>query len=90
MLTLETRKDPVEYEEFTDRGCFTVRRSEKFWSGVWTDQTLMQMKKTAGGLTAGGGITKGVLTHWTLGMVYLQSICFEIEKYSGITSATSE
>ena len=49
-----------QYHNFTERGFFTIRRTEKLWSGNFTDQTieqdLMRMLKTAGGLAHGGGI----------------------------------
>lgn len=34
MIQLETIMDPVEYEKFTKQGFFTIRRTDKFWSGV--------------------------------------------------------
>ncbi|GBO37444.1 hypothetical protein AVEN_161634-1 [Araneus ventricosus] len=94
MLTLENRMDSAEYHEFKVAGFFTIRRSKKFWSGIWTDQTieqtLMRMMKTSGGLTTGRGITDGVLTRWTLGMIHLQNICFEIEKFCDVKLTSSE
>lgn len=47
----------LEYEKFTEKSYFTVRRSDKFWCGVWTDmcieQVLMRSMKIKGGLTHG-------------------------------------
>ncbi|GBP73891.1 hypothetical protein EVAR_82720_1 [Eumeta japonica] len=46
--------DDYEFTQFTE-GFFTIRRTHKFWSGVWTDMTieqvLMRSMKTQGGLT---------------------------------------
>ncbi|GBM44484.1 hypothetical protein AVEN_15010-1 [Araneus ventricosus] len=69
-------------------------RTDKFWSGIWSDQTieqtLMKTMKTSGGFTPDRGITESVLTRWTLGMIHLHNICEEVEKYCNITLVTSE
>ena len=48
---------PDLYEQFTHNGHHTVRWSNRFWSGIWTDlsieQALMHSLKTRGGLTRG-------------------------------------
>ncbi|KMQ84207.1 hypothetical protein RF55_18201 [Lasius niger] len=94
MLSLEEKMDPLEYETFTKKGYFTIRRSDKFWSGIWSDmtieQTLMRTMKSIGGLTHGRGISNSVLTMWTLGMVFLHNVCDEIEKFCGISIETTE
>ncbi|GBN07534.1 hypothetical protein AVEN_252904-1 [Araneus ventricosus] len=94
MLNLKDKLDPIEYEKFTKDGYFTIRRTDKFWSGIWSYQTiegtLMKTMKRSGGLTRGRGITESVLTQWTLGMIHLHNICEEVEKFCNITSVTSE
>lgn len=44
-----------EYELFTRKGYFTIKRSDKFWRGTWSDmtigQSLMRTMKCLGGLT---------------------------------------
>ena len=54
MYTLANHMTPEDYENFTKNGYFTVRRSDKFWGGLWSDltieQTLMRMIKSRGGL----------------------------------------
>ena len=61
MLNLVNIMAPDEYDMFTSRGFFTVRRSDKYWCGIWTDMTieqvLMRSLKTSGGLTCGRGIS---------------------------------
>lgn len=46
-----------EYDKFVSKGYFTIRRSDRFWSGVSADlaieQGLMRSIKTKGGLTTG-------------------------------------
>ncbi|GBL81247.1 hypothetical protein AVEN_143575-1 [Araneus ventricosus] len=94
MMNLKNRIDPIEYEKFTNNGYFTIRRMDKFWSGIWSnqtiEQTLMKTMKNSGGLTRGRGITESVLIRWTLGMIHLHNICEEVEKYCNIISVTSE
>ena len=55
-----------EYEKFANDGFFTIRRSDKFWSGIWSDMTieqvLMKSMKSQGGSTHGREIKQSVLT----------------------------
>ncbi|GBO36429.1 hypothetical protein AVEN_70317-1 [Araneus ventricosus] len=88
MLNLKDKIDPIEYEKFTKDGYFTVRLTDKFWSGIRSnqtiEQTLMKTMKSSGELTRGRGITESVLTRWTLGMMHLHNISEEVEKYSPV------
>lgn len=90
MLELNKKVDSTEYRLFTADGFFTIRRSDKFWSGVWSDMTIEQVlmcsMKSYGGLTRGRGITDTVLTRWTLGMIYLQNICSEVEDFCTVNA----
>jgi hypothetical protein len=36
MIALEQRMDPTEFKIFIEQN-FTIRRSDKFWSGLWSD-----------------------------------------------------
>lgn len=94
MMKLHEIMDPTEYEEFSTRGYFTIRRSDKYWCGIWSDmtieQTLMKSMKSSGGLTHGRGITDSVLTRWTLGMVHMQNICDEVEAFCNVQTETSK
>lgn len=51
---------------------FTIRRSEKFWSGTRRDiekeKKIMRAKKTVGGLTHGRGFMDYSLAKWISGM----------------------
>ena len=40
MLNLVNNMAPDEYDKFTSRGFFTVRRSDKYWYGIWTDKNI--------------------------------------------------
>jgi len=95
MLESERKIDPLEYNKFTIMVYFTIRRTNKFWSGIWSDMTieqvLMKSMKSCGGLTRGRSMTDSVLSPWTLGIVYLQylhNICHEVETYCEVTTAT--
>lgn len=94
MFDLELKMDPVEYQKFTTEGLFTIRRTDKCWSGIWSDmtieQTLMRMMHSSGDLTRGRGISDSVLAHWTLGMISLHNVCEAFENYCDIHLDTSE
>lgn len=64
-----------EYVKFIDQSNFTIRRTNQFWSGNFTDmtieQTLMRSMKTIGGLTHGRGITDTTLTKWVQGLLMM-------------------
>ncbi|GBO17235.1 hypothetical protein AVEN_144292-1 [Araneus ventricosus] len=44
MSNLKTSLSDQEFERSVNQGYFTVRRSDKFWCGVWTDITIEQVK----------------------------------------------
>ena len=50
------------YQRFAVEGLFVVRRSERFWAGLWPDLSIekitMRASKSRGGLTCGSGFTK--------------------------------
>ena len=54
MLDLE-KNYPWLYHQFNDKGFHCIRRTDKFWTGLWTDlvieQTAMLSIKSLGGLT---------------------------------------
>lgn len=35
-----------EYEKFFQQSYFTIRRSDKFWTGVWSDITIANTNAT--------------------------------------------
>lgn len=94
MAVLHEKIPQEELEKFTTGGYFTIRRTNKFWSGIMSDmtieQTLMRSMKTSGGLTKGRGITDNVLTRWTMSMVFLQNVFEQVENFCGVSSATTE
>ena len=71
MLQLETEY-PWVYSNFSNHGHHTVRRSDRYWAGLWTDliieQVLMRSLKSRGGLTRGCGVTESVRLLWVMSM----------------------
>ena len=63
---------PWLYQCFIDQGFHTVRRSSRYWAGLWTDlvieQVMMRSIKSRGGLTRGRGITESVGLQWIYSM----------------------
>ena len=71
MLQLKS-KFPWVYEKFTKEGYHTVRRTDKYWNGLWSDliieQVLMRSLKSRGGLTRGRGVAESTRTLWVMTM----------------------
>src|SRR6218665_1417365 len=88
MKSLELSMSVNEYTQFTEKGYFTVRRTNRFWSGNFTDQTieqdLMRLFRLSGGMTRGRGITESTLTKWTHSFPQYISICEGLEKFANI------
>ena len=59
---------PWVYKMFYQEGYHTVRRTDRYWAGLWSDliieQCLMRSLKTQGGITRGGGVTESVRMVW--------------------------
>ena len=56
------------YQQFTEGRLHTIRRSERFWAGLWGDliieQVMMRSIKSTGGLTRGRGVTESTRQLW--------------------------
>src|SRR6478609_9579178 len=65
MKSIQSTMHEDEYKKFTKNGYFTVRRTDQFWGGNFTDQTieqdLMRLFKSLGGMTSGRGIADSTL-----------------------------
>lgn len=57
MLSLQMKMSNNDFNRFVNKGFFTVRRTDGFFTGNWTDmtieRTLMRSSKSIGGLTHG-------------------------------------
>lgn len=93
MERLEKSMPPEEYQLFTDNGYFTIRRSDSFWGGNFSDQTieqfLMRTLKTSGGMTHGRGITDSTLTKWVHALPRCAPICDALEQFTCVHTGTS-
>ena len=73
---------------------YTVRRSEKFWTGLWTDliieQVTMRSIKSSGGLTRGRGITESTRQLWLGSMHRCADIRNVMGELTGVYRNTSE
>lgn len=82
-----------EFEKFTTQGYFTIRRSNKFWSGIMSDQTIEQTlnreSKIHGGMFKRGA-DESVAVRWTMSAVHMQNICQQIEDFCDVHGGTTE
>ena len=93
MSSLEEKMDIFEYLKFTKDGYFTIRRSEKFFSGTWTDMVIEQTAnrdfKVQGGIVQ-RSFTDNVLSAHVITKFSLSNICVALEDYCDTHFATSE
>ena len=79
---------PWLHQQFID-GFHAVRRSDRHWSGLWSDlvieQTLMRSIKTRGGLTRGRGMSDSVRTLWTLSLSFTAGVHNAMMDLTGLT-----
>lgn len=85
---------PDLYVKFADEGYHTVRRSDRFWGGLWTDlvieQVMMRSLKSRGGLTRGRGVTESVLLSWIHSMHGCASVHNSMTELTNLQHKTSE
>ena len=94
MCSLHDVMDKNEFQAYTEKGFFTTRRSDRFWSGVWSDMTieqvLMRAMKVSGGLTRGRGITESTLAKWVCALPLCIPLCTAVEEFAGSHTESSE
>jgi len=92
MKDLESVMSAEQFRNYTERGFFTIRRTEKFWSGNFSDQTieqnLMRLLKTTRGVARGRGITDSTIAKWVHAMPRCVPICDALEDFTGVHSHT--
>ena len=75
MLELQVTH-PWLYSQLSEHGHHFIRRTEKYWAGLWPDlvieQVMMKSIKSRGGLTRGRGMSEAVCRLW-LGQCIMQS-----------------
>ena len=76
------------------QGYYTIRRSDRFWAGLWTDlvieQSLMRTAKSRVGLTRGRGMTESVRLLWVLSRHKCAEVHEAMTELSGSKHTTSE
>ncbi|KAF2904041.1 hypothetical protein ILUMI_02138 [Ignelater luminosus] len=87
MQELPTKMDPAEFKKFTG-GYFTARRSDVFFSGIFTDQTIEQTLLKSMSVEGGPfkrGVTEGVVYKWIKGVIFSKDIIEGIEEFCNIS-----
>lgn len=92
MANLELQMDSIEFERYTRDGYFTIRRSDKAFSGIRSDMTIEQTLNRFFGtdLKHGRGVTPSVVARYLLTMPSVFNLMENLENYCGIKSHTSE
>lgn len=94
MKELQSIMSESQYKKFTSEGYWTIRRPDRFWCGVFTDQTieqiLMRMLKARGGIARGRGITASTQAKMVHILPQTAPICESLESFTGTQSLTSD
>lgn len=93
MISLKNIMPAEEFQKFTNEGFFTIRRSDKFWSGIFSDQTieqeLMRKIKVFGGLVY-RDLSDSSKALFVSGSIALTNVSHEMENFRGKMFVTSE
>ena len=93
MIDLKT-KCPDIHDHFVSFGHHSIRRSDRFWAGLWSDlvieQVMMRSIKSSGGLTRGRGFTESVRNQWVSTAHQVASIHEGMLEVTKAQSGTSE
>lgn len=85
MRALATKMDSEEYEKFTKNGFWTARRSDRFFSGIFTDQpieqTLMRLLKFEEGLFK-RRVTKSVAYQWVKDFIFTKDLIEGMDEFT--------
>ena len=93
MRNLKNCMDPEEYEAFTSLGYWTVRRTDGFWKGLPTDQTIEQTLMKAMSVQGGPfsrGATNSVVFQWIQGTIPTNDMIAALAKYCGLSLDKSD
>ncbi|KAL7286444.1 hypothetical protein TKK_0019392 [Trichogramma kaykai] len=91
-LEYEMKDCEDEFKKFTKEGYFTIRRSDKAWSEVWSDMVIEQTLNRFFGtdLRHGRGVTDGVVARYLFAMPAALDVMSCIEEYCQFESHLSE
>lgn len=95
MSQVQSKLSEKELDFLVTNGCFTIRRHNSFWSGVWSDmfieQSLMKLLlKSTGDLTHGREINESTLSKWVLGAPPFLRISEALRSFLGLDYKTCE
>ena len=94
MRRLPTLMNAEAYKKYTSDGYWTIRRSNRFWSGNFTDQSietiLMRMLKSRGGMAHGRGVTSSTMAKMVHIIPKTVPICESLEDFTGIHSSSTD
>ena len=86
-------KYPYLFNKFSS-GHHAVRRSSRYWAGLWSDlvieQTLMRSIKSRGGLTRGRGMEENVRQLWVSSMSYCAAVHDAMTSLTGVKVQSSD
>ncbi|KAK3108216.1 hypothetical protein FSP39_003394 [Pinctada imbricata] len=92
MLKMRT-SHPDIYASFLS-GQHVVRRTDRYWAGIWTDltieQVLMKSLKSSGGLTRGRGMSEFQRAVWILSSPVCAEFSLAMQNLTGIQYSSSE
>ena len=84
---------PDVHQKF-EEGYHVVRRSDRYWGGLFTDliieQVLMRSVKMHGGLTQGKGMTETQRLLWVMSMPACANMNDAMQKFTGVSYETSD
>ena len=85
---------PSLYKSFKENGYHTIRRSNRYWAGLWSDlvieQVMMKSIKCRGGLTRGRGMTESVRRQWVFTNHACAAIHYAMTKITNLPLLSSE
>ncbi|XP_052758830.1 uncharacterized protein LOC128202453 [Galleria mellonella] len=87
MRLLKLIMDPREFKKFTKEGFFTSRRSNEFYAGIFSDQTIEQTLMRAMSVEGGPfkrGTTESTVFKWIKGIIYTNDVIEALEKFCDI------
>lgn len=95
MINLQNTMDQQEFEKFTEKGFFTVRRSDNFFCSTSTDMIIEQefnknLKHSKSGMTHGRGTDDAPLSRRIITMPYMIDLIKLVEIFCGVNYVTSE
>lgn len=94
MTNIQFKMTADEQLRFINESNFTIRRTNQFWSGNWSDMTIEQTFKRSmkiiGGLTHCQCIINSTLNKWILGLPVADDVCENLQKYCGVYMKNSE